>query len=174
MNCPDAGTAFEILRACNLTALTLVTKNPSTAGISAEAFNCRILLAAVPTSTLRVPLAVIGPPVNPVPAATFVTVPLVICVGPHWPLEVFHPTTWPAPGTEVAIVRVPIFAAFTLETRDPSTAGIKADPVNCKTWFADVPTSTEIVPLEEIGPPSNPAPVATLVTDPLLPVVGSH
>src|ERR1035437_1297144 len=148
MNCPDAGTAFEILRACNLTALTLVTKNPSTAGISAEAFNCRILLAAVPTSTLRVPLEVIGPPVNPVPAATLVTVPLVIVVGSHCALDVFHPTTWPAPGTEVAIVRVPIFAAFTLVTKNPSTAGICAEAFNCRILLAAVPTSTLSVPLD--------------------------
>src|ERR1035437_8037661 len=174
MNCPDAGTAFEILRACNFTALMFVTRNPSTAGISAEAFNCRILLAAVPTSTFRVPFEVIGPPVNPVPAATLVTVPLVIVVGSHCALDVFHPTTWPAPGTDVAIVRVPIFAAFTLETRDPSTAGINADPFPCPPWFADVPKSTEIVPFEVTGPPSNPKPVATLVTEPLLPDVGSH
>src|ERR1035437_7189661 len=59
----------------NLLAFTLVTRNPSTAGICAADVNCKILLAAVPTSTLSVPAVEILPPVRPVPAETSVTDP---------------------------------------------------------------------------------------------------
>ena len=74
-------------------ALTLVKSDPSTAGIWAEVFNCKILLAAVPTSIFKVPLPVTGPPSNPVPEFTDVTVPVLAVTGSQSVFVVFHPNT---------------------------------------------------------------------------------
>ena len=59
-----------------LVAFKFVSWLPSTAGILALASNCKILFAVVPVSTAMVPLAVIAPPVSPVPAVMLVTVPV--------------------------------------------------------------------------------------------------
>src|ERR1035437_3799250 len=72
---PPPGALVETLRACNFTALTLLIRLPSTAGYWPRLVTCKILLAAVPTSTLRVPEVEILPPVRPVPAETLVTDP---------------------------------------------------------------------------------------------------
>ena len=69
-----AGVMLAISRPCNLTAFTLVTRNPSTIGIWPE-INCKILLPVEPTSTDRVPPVVNVPPSKPVPEETLVTVP---------------------------------------------------------------------------------------------------
>src|SRR6266576_4826878 len=89
----------------------LVRSDPSTGGNLAAAVSCTILLAVVPTSTARVPLLEIGPPVKPLPALTCVTVPEVTGVGSHCELKLFQPRTWPTPGALAATVRVPILEA---------------------------------------------------------------
>src|SRR3954470_6447498 len=61
------------------------------------------------------------------------------------------------------------WAAFTLVTRFPSTAGYWPPAVTCKILFAVVPTSTYSEPLVVTGPPSRPGPAATLVTEPPAP-----
>ena len=48
-------------------AFTFDTRFPSTAGICAPAFNCKILFPVTPTSTFKVPVEVNVPGTNPVP-----------------------------------------------------------------------------------------------------------
>ena len=58
---------------------------------------------------------------------------------------------------------------------EPSTAGSLALPSNCTILLAVVPTSTANVPAAVIGPPVNPVPEPTLVTEPVpLTVVGAY
>jgi hypothetical protein len=97
---------------------------------------------------LIVPLAVIGPPVNPAPVATFVTVPVAVLVSVTVPPNATVP---PPDNPDPATTFTDEFASMAFVT---PAAGML------------------IVPLEVIGPPVNPAPVATLVTVPLPPAPG--
>src|ERR1019366_4448092 len=157
-----------------LTALTLVKSEPSTAGICAEVFNCKILLAAVPTSTLRVPKVLMLPPVRPVPEETSVTEPVLAVTGFQSVFVVFQPSTWPAVAA-VAETALPCnLTALMLVKSEPSTAGICAEVFNCNILFAAVPTSTLRVPKVLILPPVRPVPEDTSVTEPVLAVMGSQ
>ena len=75
-----------------------VSSEPSTSGICAEAFNCKILLAAVPTSTFNVPFVVMGPPSKPVPLLTVVTLPVAAVVGVQDEVVELNAKTWLAVG----------------------------------------------------------------------------
>src|SRR4051812_21461874 len=154
---------------CNFTAFTLLTREPSTAGICELAFNFKIWFAPVPESTLSVPPLVITPPSNPLPAVTVVTVPFVTAIGSHCEPLVFHPRALPLFGAVAETLRACNLTAFTLLTRKPSTAGICAVPLNCKIWLALVPTSTFKVPVPVILPPVRPVPAEILVTLPPAP-----
>ena len=53
-----------------------------------------------------------------------------------------------------------------LVNSEPSTAGIFADPSNCKILFAVVPTSTFSVAEPVVAPPVKPVPATTAVISP--------
>ena len=169
-----AGGVLAIVRVPMRVAFRFVSKYPSTAGRVAADVICTILLAAVPTSTVRVPVLKIGPPSKPAPVATDVTVPEVPIVGSHCELVEFHAIDCPLAGTVAARFRPCSFTAFTLVIRNPSTAGICAVGVSCKILLAAVPTSTLRVPLEIILPATNPVPETTLTTEPTPADMGSH
>src|ERR1035437_11112214 len=93
-------------------AFTFAKSEPSTAGIWAEAFNCKILLALVPTSTESVPVEVIGPPIIPVPPVIFVTDPAVAETGSHSESLLFQPRTCPEVGGVAEMARDCRYVAF--------------------------------------------------------------
>src|SRR4051812_30224036 len=115
-----------------------------------------ILPAAVPTSTLIVPYDVIVPGTKPAPLTTPVIVPTLPLMGSHCDEPEFHPTNCPLAGPADDIERPCNLVAFTLFSSEPSTAGICAEPFNCRIFPGAVPTSTLIVPLVVIVPGCKP------------------
>ena len=107
-----------------------------------------IVFVTPPLGMLIVPLLVIGPPVKPAPVATFVTVP-------------------PNPGDALVSVIVPPNA--TVPPPDNPDPAFTVTEGFASIVFVTPAVEMLIVPLLVIGPPAKPAPVAMLVTVPLVP-----
>ena len=136
-------------------------------------------------ATLTVPLPVIGPPVSPAPVATLVTVPVPPAAA-HTHPPPFHCGTWFAahavvgkscvaarpvprcrsPGPVATLVTVPSSVSH------DRAVGVDGPDARARcTRRAHPPLQVRRVrrdrPVVVIGPPVNPAPVATLVTVPV-------
>lgn len=98
---------------------------------------------------LSVPLLVTGPPVRPVPLATLVTVP---------------------PVLGAVFVRVTVPPNATVPPPERPDPAVTVMELLASMAFVTPADGMLIMPLEVIGPPVNPAPVATLVTVPLPPL----
>ncbi len=130
---PGVGAVVERFTPRIAAALTNVRREPSTAGICAEPFNCRTWLLPVPTSILNV-----MPPAEPPPrsgdvVATSVISPPALLSAEASQAEPLYFNTWPGVGAVVDRFTPRIAAALTNVRREPSTAGICAEPFNCRT-----------------------------------------
>ncbi len=151
-------------------------------------------------STAIVPVAVIGPPVSPVPVATLVTVPPELVSRSAWHCHAvpLHFGIWLAAqavvGSNCVLVRLIVPVAVmgpparpapvpTLVTVPPELVSrsawhCHAVPLHFGIWLAaqavvgsSCVLARLIVPVAMMGPPVRPAPVPTLVTVPTPPAV---
>lgn len=106
-----------------------------------------IAFVTAPFGMLMVPLPVIGPPVNPAPVATLVTVP---------------------PELGDALVSVIVPPKATVPPPDIPDPAVTVTELLASMVFVTPAEGMLIVPVVVIGPPVRPAPVATLVTVPPL------
>ncbi len=88
--CPGVGATVERLIPRSVAAFINVKREPSTAGICEEPFNCKIWLAPTPVLTDKVPVPVILPPSRPAPPLTKVTVPPALLSAAHSHTVPFH------------------------------------------------------------------------------------
>ncbi len=127
---PGVGAVVERFTPRKVAAFTKVKLLPSITGRRFAAATCTICPVVTPVSILNVKPPTEPPPSNGDVVCTSVTSPPASVAGAQ--ADPFHANTWPGVGAVVAILLPRIETAFTNVSKDPSTAGMRDDPFNCK------------------------------------------